>query len=347
MRTRISKITDYSEFLNDAWSDHQSGLICDAPTVISTFSGIGGSTLGYSMAGFNELLAIEWDDLAVETFRANFPLTYVMHRDIGECSVDQVLDYTSLAVGALDLLDGSPPCQGFSTAGKRDLYDGRNQLFLEFVRLLNGLQPRAFIMENVSGLVKGKMKLVFVEILAALKDAGYRVSARLLNSKYFGVPQSRQRLIFIGIRNDLDVEPTHPAPKYRPVSAGLAVRGADTSGTPPFTDKNAQMWDFIPPGKSIAHVTGGRAGWGNCLKVDPLKPAPTIPSMQTGRGFATVTHWSERRGLSIGEVKRLQSFPDQFITCGDYIEQWAGIGNSVPPLMMREIAFHLRELVLG
>ena len=182
-----------------------------APTVISTFAGAGGSSLGYSMAGYRELLAVEWDNNAVETFKLNFPGVPVYHGDIAKLSVDECMKLAGLTgPRQLDVLDGSPPCQGFSTAGKRDFKDDRNQLFREFVRLLRGLQPKVFVMENVSGMVKGKMKLIFADILRELKASGYVVSARLLNAMWFGVPQSRERMIFIGVREDLGIAPSHP-----------------------------------------------------------------------------------------------------------------------------------------
>jgi DNA (cytosine-5)-methyltransferase 1 len=117
--------------------------------------------------------------------------------------VEECLRIAGLQPGELDVLDGSPPCQGFSTAGKRKMEDDRNQLFREYVRLLRGLQPKVLVMENVSGMVKGKMKLIFAEIMRELKACGYQVSARLMNAMYFGVPQSRERMIFIGVREDL------------------------------------------------------------------------------------------------------------------------------------------------
>ena len=156
---------NYLKSLEAAWAAHLEPRDKGAPTVISTFAGCGGSSLGYSMAGFRELLAVEWDDNAVETFRLNFPEVPVYHGDIGALSVEQVLEMTGLKPGELDVFDGSPPCQGFSTAGKRQMDDPRNSLFKEFVRLLKGLQPRAFVMENVSGMVKGLMKLIFAEAL--------------------------------------------------------------------------------------------------------------------------------------------------------------------------------------
>lgn len=176
------------------------------------------------MAGFKELLAVEWDNNAVETFRLNFPEVPVYHGDIAKLSVDEVFRMTGLKEGELDVFDGSPPCQGFSTAGKRDMGDSRNQLFREYVRLLRGLKPKVFVMENVSGMVKGKMKLIFAEILRELKASGYKVKAVLMNAMYFNVPQSRERMIFIGVREDLGIDPSHPKGSIQPVAAGIVVR---------------------------------------------------------------------------------------------------------------------------
>ena len=165
---------------------------------ISTFSGCGGSSFGYKLAGGKILLAVDYDADAVATYRANFPATPVHHGDIVQLGVDECCRLAQVRPGELDLLDGSPPCQGYSTLGDRDFADPRNQLFAEFVRLLRGLQPKTFVMENVGGMVKGKMKLIFADCLRELKASGYRVKARLLNAVYFNVPQVRKRIIFIG-----------------------------------------------------------------------------------------------------------------------------------------------------
>ena len=182
MRKHLFKIEDYPAFLESCWQEHLKPKDRNAPTVVSLFAGCGGSSLGYSMAGYRELLAVEWDDHAVETFKANFPDVPVFHGDIAKLPVEEALRITGLKPMELDVLDGSPPCQGFSTAGKRKMDDGRNQLSREYIRLLRGLQPKVLIMENVSGKVKGKMQLIFVEILKELKASGYHVSAQLMNA---------------------------------------------------------------------------------------------------------------------------------------------------------------------
>lgn len=336
----------YKEILDDAWARHLAPRDANAPTLVSTFAGCGGSSLGYSIAGFRELLAVEWDDNAVETFHLNFPEVDVFAGDIAALSVDEALQRIGLAPGELDILDGSPPCQGFSTAGKRALDDERNQLFREFGRLLSGLRPKVFVMENVSGMVKGKMKLLFVEILKDLKARGYRVSARLMNAMWYHVPQSRQRLIFIGVREDLGIDPSHPSPEARQIKAGDALVGCEPrTFARPLARIGKQIWHTARPGQYGNNLDwAGPNKFFNSLKVDPEKPSPTIPKNYPGGGGHM--HWDEPRSFTIEEVARLTSFPDPFRFIGSFEKQWARIGNSVPPMFMRAIAAHAREAIL-
>lgn len=328
----------YVERLNAAWLDHLAPRSLDAPTVISTFAGCGGSSLGYSMAGFRELLAVEWEQNAVDTFRLNFPDVPVYHGDIAKLSVDECLDLAGIAPGELDVFDGSPPCQGFSTAGKRQIDDPRNGLFREYVRLLRGLRPKVFVMENVSGMVKGKMKIVFVEILRELKASGYRVSARLLNAMYFNVPQSRQRMIFIGVRDDLDIEPSHPVAICNPTILRDALASVtDHKQEPaPLTDMKIQRWGETKRGD--AHKERF-----STLRLAWEKPAPTILKTPGSGGHF---HPDEPRLLNIGELQRIASFPDQYEFHGDWLTAVNRIGNSVPPLFMRAIAEHICANIL-
>lgn len=319
------------------------------PTVISTFSGCGGSSLGYKLAGCDVRLAVEWDANAVETYRANFPSTPVYHGDISELEVDRALELAGLKPGELDIFDGSPPCQGFSTAANhlRDANDPRNRLFEQYVRLLRGLRPRAFIMENVKGMTNGEMRPVFDEVIAELRASGYRVRARVLNAKWYGVPQSRERVIFIGLRENLGLDPTHPAPTVtKPITAGDALAGCPVGESFPLTDSYGVLWRRIRPGeRAIATLKeiGAEIGYGGTNKIDPGKPSRTITKMQGKHGYATMCHWAEPRSLSTEEAQRLASFPDSFRFLGAYKDRWARIGNCVPPLLMKAIASHVRE----
>jgi len=371
------KKIDYIPFLESCWNEHLQPKPDNAPTVISTFAGCGGSSLGYSMAGFRELLAVEWDNNAVETFKLNFPDVPVYHGDIAKISVEDILKMTGLKVGELDIFDGSPPCQGFSTAGKRQLDDPRNQLFREYVRLLRGLKPKVFVMENVSGMVKGVMKIVFVEILKELKASGYKVSARLLNAMYFNVPQSRQRMIFIGVRDDLAIEPSHPEAENVPVTMGEACQvntlllgshgaykgnifsGNEASPTLCKTGYPSYIHEALFINDAELKETEIKETWQmyrvltgkenkkhfGLIKLDANKPASTIQK-DAGNTTTGVIHPYEIRKMSIPEIKRIASFPDLYNMVGDYKEKWARIGNSVPPLFMRSIARHIRQAIL-
>lgn len=273
-------------------------------TAASTFSGCGGSSLGYRMAGFRVLYANEFIPAARETYRANAaPYTHLDDRDIRTVTAQSVLDLIGLKAGELDLLDGSPPCASFSTAGKREKGWGEvkkysdseqrsDDLFFEFARLVDGIKPKVFVAENVSGLVKGSAKGYFLEILAALKACGYRVSARLLDAQWLGVPQARQRLIFVGVRNDLQIDPVHPTPlPYR-----YSIRDAlpwitrvdhDTSGqwstgNGPFGTAKWQTLD--EPARTIGAqpVTGnGMAGAGDLL-LQVIEPEADISRFAIG-----------------------------------------------------------------
>lgn len=335
----------YLEVLNKAWKAHLAPREPNAPTVLSTFAGCGGSSLGYSMAGFRELLAVEWDDNAVENFKLNFPEVPVYHGDIGKLSVEEALDRTGLKPGQLDVFDGSPPCQGFSTAGRRMVDDPRNQLFREFVRLLKGLQSKVFVMENVSGMIKGAHKDIQGEIMEELRSAGYKVSCRLLSAHLLGVPQKRQRLIFIGVRNDLPAEPSHPKPNSAPINVAKAFEGLPPDGTKVLKGQALYLWQRTLPGQhfSEAHPKGH---WFNPSKLDPRKPAYTMTKM-CNPGALGLFHWAAPRLINIAEAKRISSFPDDFQFTGTFVEQWARMGNCVPPLMMKAVADHIHQTILA
>ena len=303
------------------------------PTVVSLFAGAGGSSQGYKQAGAKVRLAVEWDERAAESYRLNFPRTPIHVGDVTELTGDQALDLAGLEPGELDLLDGSPPCQGFSISGRRHLTDPRNQLFREFVRLLQTFQPRGFIMENVAGMARGKMKAVLNECLEEFRSSGYRVKAGIVTASWYGVPQKRQRLIVTGTREDLNRDPVLAPPRTKPVTAGSALIGVQNqtfhSG---LSDLALEIWRATPANSlpPKAEFLGGR--FFNFRKLDPRKPSPTI--------IATVeiTHWEEARYLTIEELKRLQGFPDDFQLIGSYGTRYKQIGNSVPPPLTQAIA---------
>ena len=213
-------------------------------SVVSTFSGAGGSCLGFRMAGYRALWASEFIEHAANTYAANAPDVPLDRRDIREIDPSEILERVGLDVGALDVLEGSPPCASFSASsmklghrgwGEEVAYSGKRQrvddLFWEYARIRDGLRPRVFVAENVTGLARGVSRGYFKEILARLSE-GYRVAARALDAQWLGVPQARQRIIFVGVRDDLDLEigPAFPTPL--PYRYTLAEAIADAGGGP-------------------------------------------------------------------------------------------------------------------
>ncbi len=334
--------------------------ICEVPwngfNAISTFSGCGGSSTGYRMAGFKILWASEFIDAARDSYAANkAPYTILDGKDIRQVQVADILHAINMKPGELDLFDGSPPCASFSTAGKREAgwgkvkkYSDKSQrtddLFFEFSRLVRGVQPKAFVAENVSGLVKGTAKGYFLEILKELKSCGYRVSCKVLDAQWLGVPQARQRTIFVGVREDLGIDPVHPKPLPYRYTVRDALRFATIPAVEHETDISRYAigaeWDNLKPGESSEKYLNLKRtridGPSHCISADGGNPST-----------AGVCHPTEKRKFTIAELKRICGFPDDFILKGTYAQQWERCGRAVPPVMMMHIAATIRDKVLA
>lgn len=328
--------------------------------VVSTFSGGGGSCLGYRMAGYHVLWANEFVEEAQKTYRANHPGTILDTRDIRQVQPEDILKAIGMKAGEIDLFDGSPPCSGFSTAGKREkgwnhekVYsDGKVQqvetLFFEYIRILNGLQPKCFVAENVSGLVKGTAIGYFKEFLGQMKQCGYRVKAQLLNAKWLGVPQNRERIIFIGVRNDLNIEPAFPKPYTRQVTLEEAFQGLKQDEKQ--REALLKNYERSAVGAALRKLCKNpprplqSERYFNLQRTSLKAPCPTIT--QLGGVAAGVCHPYEDRRFTIPELRRITSIPDDFILTGEYKQQWERLGRMVPPIMMMNIAKTIQEKVL-
>jgi len=315
------------------------------PTVISLFSGVGGSSLGYQWAGFKELLAIDFDNHAVECFKLNFLDVPVWQRSVVDITGKEILEFCNIKQGELDVLDGSPPCQGFSTAGKRIVRDPRNDLFKHYCRLVTELQPKVFVMENVSGMAKGKMKGRFIEILNKLKNTGYKVKCKQMNTKYYGVPQSRERLIFIGTKT---YTPIFPQPSNNIITVNKALIDLENIGPifKPTAPKVLALMGKMKEGTCGTDLYGVTTGF-QMLKINRFKPCPTVTKTCTGTWFSGMLHPTENRYLTINELKRLCSFPDTWMLTGTFQKQWARLGNAVMPKFMQAIAETIKREILA
>lgn len=326
---------EYVSTLDDLWTRAIAPRKSNAPTVVSTFAGAGGSSLGYHAAGFNELLAVEWEPHAAAQLRANFHMK-VYEGDIANVTADMI----DLKPGELDVLDGSPPCQGFSLAGKRNPDDARNNLFLEYTRLANVWCPKVLVMENVPGMLLGHARRVFNAVVAEMRKAGtgYNVSVKVLNGDALGGASIRKRLIFIGVRKDIGV-PVFPKPEY-----GYTVREAFHDVPPAeHSDIPASLQNliaYVPKGKNAATVIP----WGfNIVKLQWDRPSNTLPKYIR---HASLIHPGEPRFLTTAEMKRVQGFPDQYVFSGTPQQIQDRIGNSVmPPVSYRIAATISRDIL--
>lgn len=304
-------------------------------TVASLFAGTGGSSLGYRMSGYRVLYANEFVPIAQESYKANAaPHTVVDGRDVKTVTAEDVLKACGLKAGELDVLDGSPPCQAFSTAGRREKgwgterhyehgADQKNEeLFSEFIRLRDGIRPRVFVAENVSGLVKGKAKGFFLEILKELRR-GYRVTCPLLDAQWLGVPQARQRIVFMGVRDDLALDP----PAIKPLPYRYTVRDAlpwigraihDTRGQPQYSGGDitnrpsvsilASSAHMFKAEDRVVHQTHSQhKSQGDVTE----KPSPTIVSRPSSFAVERVVH-DPGRGKAVDITDR----PAPTITAG-------------------------------
>jgi len=325
--------------------------------VVSTFSGCGGVCLGLKMAGFKVLWANEFIEAARDTYSANHPEVILTGDDIRSIPGKTILKTLGLKRGEIDLLEGSPPCASFSTAGSLDKAWGKvktysdseqrsDDLFFEYSRLIGELYPKVFIAENVSGLVKGRALGYFKEILRDLKSNGYQVEARLLNASYLGVPQARQRIIFVGVRDDLvkkyGVKPVFPKPFQTRFTLRDVIGSDKTDPKETYFDEETGFeiglaryavgseWDKTPIG-------GSSEKYFQLVRPAIDKPVGTLTATAGVVGAASVAHPLEKRKFNLKELRALQSFPEDFILTGSYQQRAERIGRSVPPLMAKAI----------
>lgn len=335
--------------------------------VISTFSGGGGSSLGYKMAGYHVIWANEFIPEARETYKANHPKTILDGRDIRKIDPKEVLKTIGMVPGEIDLLDGSPPCCAFSTAGARERGWGKTHkysdsaqaniedLFFEYIRFIHEIKPKVFVAENVSGLVKGTAIGYFKMIIRAMKAEGYNVSARLLNAAYLGVPQKRERLIFIGVRSDLKKAPAFPKPLLCLYTVRDALENVKNDKAElEYRNEEFKKYAFgrvlekIPlnPAKPISGSSIMNGSYFNLIRESMFAPCSTICQAGGQGGGATVCHPTENRKFTTAEIKRLMSLPDDYVLTGTIGQKWERAARMVPPVMMMHIAKTIQEKIL-
>ena len=310
---------------------------------IELFAGAGGLALGLERANFESLALIEIDKDAADTLKLNRPNWNVLNDDIAQISPLDLETLFEIRRGALDLLSGGAPCQAFSYAGKRlGLGDARGTLFYHYAVFLQKLQPKMFLFENVRGL------------LSHDKGRTYQTK-KILNAWDYGNAQKRERLITIGVRNDLDLKINFPLPhEYKPVLRDV-LQDVPSSLGATYSEHKRKLFEMVPPGgywkdipaelakpymKSCWEMEGGRTGILRRMSLDePSLAVLTSPTQkQTER-----CHPVEARPFTVRENARIQSFPDDWQFCGSMYSQYRQVGNAVPVNLAFAVAEEIRK----
>ncbi|MCM1324949.1 MAG: DNA cytosine methyltransferase [Acetobacter sp.] len=331
-------------------------------TSIELFSGAGGLALGLERAGFEHVGLVDNYADACDTLKKNRPKWNVICDDIANVTTRNLQELFNLKSGELDVLSGGAPCQSFSYAGKRlGLEDTRGTLFYHYAIFLKQLQPKMFLFENVKGLLTHDGGKTYKTILEVFKEAGYSVQYKVLNAWDYGVAQKRERLITIGIRNDLQDKIKFEFPKphdYKPVLRDI-LKDVPKSDGVLYGEKKQAIFELVPAGgywrdidpeiakdymKSCWNMGGGRTGILRRLSLDePSLTVLTSPSQkQTER-----CHPLEARPMNVRENARCQSFPDDWEFCGKVMSQYKQIGNAVPVNLAYEIGKQLKQSLKG
>lgn len=297
--------------------------------VVSLFSGAGGLDLGFTMAGHEIVWANDIYEDAVETYRRNLG-DHIVCKDIALVDEADIPD--------CDIIIGGFPCQGFSVANvKRHVDDERNVLYKQLIRIIEAKKPKFFLAENVKGLTNLAKGAVFQMILSDFRALGYQVDFHILNAADFGVPQTRQRVIIVGVRNDVDFTYDFPNPTH-------SKTGAD--GLPKWVSVSKALADIPDPDQpndlpnhEYSKYKLNFNGYLGHRQLDPEKPAPTVTARGDNKGGVVILpHPNAERRMSCRELAKIQSFPLDYEFYGNRSSVYRQIGNAVPPLLGYAVA---------
>lgn len=328
------------------------------PEIVSVFSGCGGLDLGFHLEGYKTVWANDFSEWAVASFKEYFG--DVIH--FGD--ITQMNPFSDKSIPECDLVLGGFPCQDFSVIWKQPGLSGkRGGLYRNFLDFVNAKKPKAFVAENVKGLLTANKRKAIETIIKDFEEIapGYIVKPHLYNFAEYGVPQFRERVLLVGIRIDTGFNFIHPRPSHGPngehpfVTAGQAIEGALTiehnNERINCMDKTRQMLDLIPEGGNFTDIPRDHPLYVKGMishvyrRIDRAAPAKTI--IAAGGGGTWGYHYPEPRPLTNRERARLQSFPDDFQFMGSVAEARRQIGNAVPPEGVRAVARRLKPLFTG
>lgn len=309
-------------------------------TVFGTFICGGGSSMGYKLAGYHHLGGVELDPEVASTYKVNHNPQFLFNEDIRDFNSRHDLPKE---LYQLDLLDGSPPCSTFSTAGSREKAWGKEKQFAEGQKMqtlddlvfvycdtIIKLQPKCFLLENVSGLVKGNAKAYVKQIVKYLNDNGYVMQVFLLNAATMGVPQKRERVFIIGHKKEYDLPKLVLDFNEEPITYSMIEDDDCSHGVVPCDER---VFDKVPPGENFSYV---KPNWRfNSIKLHPNMVPNTICASRGSLFY----HYKIHKSLSDREKSLIGTFPLDY-QYGSKSPQWY-IGMSVPPVMTAHIAYEI------
>ena len=360
------------DIFTSAWPDAFGKLIFESFSqkrkiaTLSLFSGAGGLDIGFHDAGFDIIECVELERKFCDTLERNTGNKKYFSDSQVKC-ID-ICDYQPKDLPQIDFIIGGPPCQTFSAAGRRangviGTTDARGALFREYVRLLEELKPKGFLFENVYGIIGAQNGQAWKEILSGFSNSGYELFYRILDAADYGVPQHRERLIIVGLKEGAFYfpRPTHGPDSFNNANYYTAKQAIESvvleerEKTTEIKGKYGYLLNDIPPGLNYSFFTeemghpqpvfAWRSKFSDFLyKADPHTPVRTIKAQ--GGQYTGPFHW-DNRPFSISEYKRLQTFPDEYEISGNRTTQIHQIGNSVPPQMARMLAISISHQVFN
>lgn len=374
-RRSYKRSLNNKEYVRDLNTIHQKHIENKKKlSCISLFSGCGGFSLGASAAGFKIKGFLELEKSAVEIYKQNFSSSELLGRDINDIKINNI---KSKFQNKIDLIIGGPPCQGFSLAGKRDTKDKRNYLYKKYFDLVLTIKPKIFIMENVELLLSMKNNngtFVKDDIINDFSSKNYSVDYKVVNASNFGVPQSRKRVIFFGIKKNINKKIIFPENIYANERSNLftsykKLRSfSDAVSDLPFLESGENsnisfhqaqkhpdhvlkwLWN-VKQGMS-AHKNKEKkmrppSGYNTTYKRQTWdKPASTVQTTFGMISGSNNVHPLCTRAITIREAARIQSFPDKFILTGKIGSIRTAIGNAVPPMLSFELCNYFKNYIL-
>jgi len=315
---------------------------------IDLFCGAGGFSLGFDNRGFNNVFSLDSEKSFCETYRFNFPKHKLIEKKIEHLSKKEIRDL----VGGkkVDVIIGGPPCQGFSIAGnigRKFIDDPRNYLFNEFVRLVKIIKPTFFVMENVQRLFNHNKSSTKNEIINNFNQIGYHVECKVVNTEDFLVPQVRRRVVFIGSNVTKNIFfPFNENKKILNIKEAIDDLPRLKSGEISKVNNHSAMSHSKQMLEKMSYVKDGGGRESIPYKLRPksgdirkyIRYDSKKPSICITGDMRKVFHYSQNRALTVRELARIQTFPDNFIFKGNKISQQQQIGNAVPPMLSKFIA---------